>query len=67
MKTLATLKTWLVYAECRAASNDWIERAKGRDEVRKLKARIARRERAEAYKDLGLTKVKGALGGTYYE
>lgn len=28
---------------------------------------IARRERHAAYRDLGLKRVKGALGGTYYE
>jgi len=27
----------------------------------------ARRERDAAYRDMGLIKVRGALGGTYYE
>ena len=35
--------------------------------LQKDKANRLRRERAQAYKDLGLVKVKGALGGTYYE
>ena len=30
-------------------------------------AAIARRTRDSVYRDLGLIKVKGALGGTYYE
>jgi hypothetical protein len=33
----------------------------------RIKANAARRERHAAYKDLGLNRVKGGLGGTYYE
>jgi hypothetical protein len=29
--------------------------------------RITKREREEVLRDLGLTKVRGALGGTYWE
>jgi hypothetical protein len=35
--------------------------------VRRIKANIARRERHAAMKDLGLNRVKGNLGGVYYE
>lgn len=31
------------------------------------KARAARKEREQILKDLGLVKVRGALGGTYWE
>ena len=31
------------------------------------KKALARRERAEAYRDAGMVKVQGALGGTYWE
>ena len=31
------------------------------------RAALARRARAQAYRDCGLTRVKGALGGTYWE
>ena len=34
---------------------------------RRLKASESRRLREQAYKDLGMVKVRGALGGTYYE
>lgn len=33
----------------------------------RIKRNEARRERHAAYRDLGLTRVKGNLGGTYYE
>jgi hypothetical protein len=33
----------------------------------RAKANGARQDREAAYKDLGLVKVRGALGGTYYE
>lgn len=35
--------------------------------VRRIKVNIARRERHAAMKDLGLNRVKGNLGGVYYE
>ena len=41
-----------------------IAEANGR---RRQKARQARRLREQVYTDMGLTKVKGALGGTYWE
>lgn len=66
--TLAELKTWLINAECRAVCDpDFIKRMDARDEVRRLKARIARRERDQAYADCGMVKVRGSMGGTYYE
>lgn len=33
----------------------------------KCKAKETRRAKEQAYKDCGLVKVKGALGGTYWE
>lgn len=66
-QTIQELKTQLVFAESRAASSDWQERVQGRADVKRLKARIARRERDQVYRDCGLVKVRGALGGTYYE
>jgi len=35
--------------------------------VRKAKARARRRAREELLRDCGLVKVRGALGGTYWE
>jgi len=34
---------------------------------RSAKARLRRKEREQALRDLGLVKVRGALGGTYWE
>lgn len=65
--SLGELKVQLVYAEARAYDNDFIMRLQARDDIKRLKTRIARREREEAYRDLGMKKVKGSLGGTYYE
>lgn len=65
--TLADLRRQLVFAEARACGDDFRERMQGREDVRKLKARIARRERDQAMRDMGMVKVRGALGGTYYE
>ena len=36
-------------------------------EVRRLRANKNRRERDQAMRDLGMVKVRGALGGTYWE
>lgn len=36
-------------------------------EIRRIKKNLYRFERSEVYSSLGLKKVKGALGGTYYE
>jgi hypothetical protein len=48
---------------------DWI--AESDKEIRKListaKSSANRKSREQAYKDCGLVKVKGALGGTYWE
>ena len=33
----------------------------------RVKANRARKARDQAYKDCGMTKVKGSLGGTYWE
>lgn len=66
--SLENLRHMLVNANVRATCDtDPFVRMSARDEVRRLKARIARRERDEARAALGLTKVKGALGGTYWE
>lgn len=35
--------------------------------ARRANARKARREREQALRDLGLVKVRGVLGGTYWE
>ncbi len=34
---------------------------------KKKTATLTRKERDQVYKELGLTKVKGSLGGIYYE
>lgn len=34
---------------------------------KQLRARLARKTREDILKSLGLTKVRGALGGTYWE
>jgi uncharacterized Zn finger protein (UPF0148 family) len=48
---------------CRACE-DLIDARRGR----KLKARAAaRRERESLLRDMGLVKVRGAMGGTYWE
>ena len=47
--------------QCKAC--DLIEQ----NEKRRARAREAKREREQALKDLGLVKVRGALGGTYWE
>ena len=66
-QTIEELKRQLVFAEDRAADSDWMVRDQGRKDVKRLKAAIARRERDQAYRNCGMTKVCGALGGTYYE
>lgn len=38
-----------------------------RDKKRREKAKAARKARNELMKSLGLTKVRGAMGGTYWE
>ena len=53
--TIQELKRQLVFAEERAADSDWMVRMQGRDDVRKLKARIARREKDEALRSMGMT------------
>ena len=37
------------------------------NEIKKQKARERRKERNELMKSLGLVKVRGSLGGTYWE
>jgi len=68
---LETLRHMLACAKVReveqSATNGPFERMAAREEVRKLKARIARREREETLRSLGLVKVRGNLGGTYWE
>jgi len=66
--TLQQLKAMLVDAKMHAVCDtSFIDRMTARDNVRKLKSRIARREKDQAMRDLGLVKVRGNLGGTYYE
>ena len=69
MNTRATdeLRKDLSAAECvaRYGVGDAARRAK--EDARKLKARIARRDRDEAMRSVGMVKVRGALGGTYWE
>ena len=36
-------------------------------EVKRLRRNKARRERDQAMRDIGMVKVRGALGGTYWE
>ena len=36
-------------------------------EVKRLRHNKSRRERDQAMRDIGMTKVRGALGGTYWE
>lgn len=35
--------------------------------IKREKANISRRAKDQAMRDMGLTKVRGALGGTYWE
>lgn len=66
--SLRDLRMMLVNAECRAVNDvSFIDRGRARDEARRLKARISRREKDEAMRDLGMVKVRGSLGGTYWE
>ncbi len=48
--------------ECRDASCDTCKRF-----IRRQKANRSRRERDEAIRSLGLTKVRGDRGGVYWE
>lgn len=41
--------------------------AKFRDQVKRDKRNQARRERDQAMRDIGMVKVRGALGGVYWE
>ena len=66
--TLQDLRAMLVNAECRAVNDvDFMIRMDARDDVRRLKARIARRERDTLLREMGMVKVRGSLGGTYWE
>lgn len=40
---------------------------KVKDAARRARRNAARRARNQAYRDLGMTRVRGNLGGTYYE
>lgn len=51
-------------AENRCESCD---EAKTKTKAKRARANAARRARHEALTSLGLTRVKGALGGVYYE
>lgn len=43
------------------------QRAEAKKQAAKDRKNLARRLKDQAYRDLGMHKVKGALGGTYYE
>ena len=38
-----------------------------RHHIRNVKSRVQRRAKKDAYESVGLIKVRGALGGVYYE
>ena len=48
-----------------SAPEEWLIVA--RKQKQSFNQSLARKERDQAMRDLGLTKVKGALGGTYWE
>lgn len=41
--------------------------SQNKEQARRKRARRARKEREQALRDLGLVKVRGNLGGTYWE
>ena len=43
---------------------DWVER---KDKLARRRKNQARRERSAVYRDLGMKRVVGGLGGVYYE
>lgn len=49
--------------ECQSCE-DWADEA---NRAKRRKANQRRRERDQVMQDLGLVKVRGALGGTYWE
>jgi len=67
MKTIAELKKDLSAAQCVAIYGVGNAKDDAKNDARKLKARIARRERDQSMRDLGLVKARGSLGGTYWE
>ena len=57
-------RLWRKKAELAALEAD----GRGTHEIaKKLRRAINRAEKEQAMRDLGLTKVRGALGGTYWE
>lgn len=66
-RSLNELRKDLSAAECvgRYGIGDAATRSK--EDARKLRARIARRERDILLREMGMVKVRGALGGTYWE
>lgn len=66
-QSIEELRRQLIFAEARATDSDWMVRDQGRKDVKRLKTAIARRERDQIYRDLGMSKVKGTCGGTYYD
>ena len=65
--TSRELRLRLIDAE-RDANATWpLLAAEGKEQARKLRARIARHERDQIRRDCGLVKVRGNLGGTYWE
>jgi hypothetical protein len=44
-----------------------MERKRCEADIKRVKRNASRRAKDQAYRDLGLVKVRGALGGIYYE
>ena len=66
-RSLAELRKDLSASECVARYGIGNAASRAKEDARKLKARIARRERDDAMRGIGMVKVRGALGGTYWE
>ena len=54
------------YGECLARSNETCE-VRLQEEAKRKRRNTIRRERDQAMRDIGMVKVRGALGGTYWE
>jgi hypothetical protein len=52
--------------DAQAARNDLLEALHARPK-RGVRGRLTRKEKDQIYADRGMTKVRGALGGIYYE
>ena len=67
MKRIDTIKRIRLERDKAALAKLLSEGHEGQSYVKSLRRSIARREREQAYGDLGMVKVRGAMGGTYYE